>query len=83
MKKTVRKKPAPPAFTLGLMSGTSVDAIDVSLVETNGDSDHLHLHLQFPFEAGLREDILGLIRNPETDLAHLTRVHYAIGAAFA
>jgi anhydro-N-acetylmuramic acid kinase len=81
-KKTRKAKPA-GAFTLGLMSGTSVDAIDVSLVESRGETDHLHLHLQFPFAPALREDILGLIRNPETNLAHLTRVHYGIGAAFA
>jgi 1,6-anhydro-N-acetylmuramate kinase len=80
MKKTKQKA---GTFTLGLMSGTSVDAIDASLVESRGGEDHLHMHLQFPFEPGLRDDILGLIRNPETNLAHLTRVHYAIGNAFA
>ncbi|RZA09482.1 MAG: anhydro-N-acetylmuramic acid kinase [Proteobacteria bacterium] len=70
-------------FTLGLMSGTSVDAIDVSLVESNGKTDYLHLHLQFPFAPQMREEILGLIRNPETNLSHLTKVHYEIGHAFA
>jgi anhydro-N-acetylmuramic acid kinase len=70
-------------FTLGLMSGTSVDAIDVSLVESNGKIDTLHLHRQFPFSPALREEILALIRHPETNLAHLTKVHYEIGHAFA
>lgn len=72
-----------PTFTLGLMSGTSVDAIDVSLVQSEGKRDHLLLHEQFPFRPELRESILQLIRNPATDLATLTAVHYDIGHAFA
>lgn len=72
-----------PIYTLGLMSGTSVDAIDASLVQTTGAKDHLLMHLQFPFKAELRDDILGLIKDPATNLGHLTRVHYEIGHAFA
>lgn len=70
-------------FTLGLMSGTSVDAIDASLVEIGGKEDFLHLHLQFPFKKELRESILSLIREPRVELAELTRIHYEIGDAFA
>lgn len=70
-------------FTLGLMSGTSVDAIDAALLQTEGKKDHLLLHLQFPYEKKLRDEILGLIRSPNMNLADFTRVHYEIGHAFA
>jgi anhydro-N-acetylmuramic acid kinase len=70
-------------FTLGLMSGTSVDAIDASLLEIGGKQDKLHLHLQFPYKKELRESILALVREPRVELPELTRLHYAIGEAFA
>jgi anhydro-N-acetylmuramic acid kinase len=71
------------AITLGLMSGTSVDGIDASLVLHQGDQDHLLLHLQEPYPKKLREEILELIRTPSMSLENFTRLHYEIGEAFA
>jgi len=70
-------------FTLGLMSGTSVDAIDASLLLSEGKHDALLLHLQFPYQAALRREILSLAQDPRLNLEELTRLHYKIGAAFA
>lgn len=72
-----------PTFALGLMSGTSVDAIDASLVKCGDKKDDLLLHIQFPFEKSLQEKILRLIREPQMHLADFTELHYAIGKAFA
>ncbi len=60
-----------------------MDAIDGALLETSGAKDHLLLHLQFPYKKDLRDEILGLIRSPSITLPNLTRLHYAIGEAFA
>jgi anhydro-N-acetylmuramic acid kinase len=70
-------------FALGLMSGTSVDAIDASLVKIGEKEDSLTLHVQFPYEKSLQENILAIIRTPEMPLARFTDLHYSIGKAFA
>jgi len=72
-----------PVIALGLMSGTSVDGIDASLVKLGEKEDELLLHLQTPFEPELRTRILSLIHNPETRLPDFMRLHYEIGDAFA
>lgn len=70
-------------INLGLMSGTSVDGIDASLVISEGKEDHVLLHTEHKYPENLRKDILGLIHNPNIDLNTLTRIHYEIGEAFA
>ncbi|NUM89252.1 MAG: anhydro-N-acetylmuramic acid kinase [Bdellovibrionales bacterium] len=69
-------------FSLGLMSGTSMDAIDAALVLTEGDRDHLALHVQQEYPAGLRAMAQKLLRDPHTTTADLSRVHYGVGEAF-
>jgi anhydro-N-acetylmuramic acid kinase len=68
---------------IGLMSGTSVDSIDASLIAIQGKEDTLLAHIQVPYPQQLRKELLELIRTPAAALPDLTRVHYAIGAAFA
>jgi anhydro-N-acetylmuramic acid kinase len=75
--------PKKPVLALGLMSGTSVDAIDVSLVRLGPKTDELLLHCQYPFDAPLRAEILAMIRDPAVGLRNFTRIHYEIGSAFA
>ncbi|MGE3260573.1 MAG: anhydro-N-acetylmuramic acid kinase [Bacteriovoracia bacterium] len=70
-------------YCLGLMSGTSVDSIDASLISVGPKADQLLLHTQYEYPKKLRQEILELIRTPSTSLEGLTRVHYEIGAAFA
>ncbi len=69
-------------FSLGLMSGTSMDGIDAALVLTEGDRDHLVLHAQHEYPASLRTQAQKLLRDPHTTLADLSRVHYGVGEAF-
>lgn len=76
-------RPMKPVITLGLMSGTSVDGIDASLVLHKGGEDHLLLHLQDPYPKELREDLLALVRTPTLSLETFTRLHYQVGEAFA
>jgi anhydro-N-acetylmuramic acid kinase len=72
-----------PEYALGLMSGTSVDAIDVSLIKSSDKKEALLLHLQFPYEKKLQEKILQIIHKPNVQLADFTDLHYAIGKTFA
>lgn len=68
---------------LGLMSGTSVDAIDASLVLSRPGGDHLLLHGQFPYPKALRRELLGLIHAQESSLERISALHYAVGERFA
>ncbi len=70
-------------LSLGLMSGTSVDGIDAVLLHSEAKKDHVLFHEQFEYPAALRSDILSLIGSLETSLSNFTRIHYAIGDAFA
>lgn len=45
---------------IGLMSGTSVDAVDATLVEIHGRAIHLHTACARPIPAELRATVLGL-----------------------
>jgi anhydro-N-acetylmuramic acid kinase len=66
------------------MSGTSADGVDAALVEIEGVDEELRVRvLEFrtrPYEPGLRARVLAL---GEATVAELTRVHYAVGEAFA
>ncbi|MGZ3693208.1 MAG: anhydro-N-acetylmuramic acid kinase [Bdellovibrionota bacterium] len=70
-------------YCLGLMSGTSVDSIDASLIAIGKKADKLLLHTQHEFPKKLREDILEIIRTPSAPLDSFTKLHYEIGSAFA
>ena len=45
---------------LGAMTGTSVDGLDLALVEVTGSAVHLIAHGTFPLPSALRETLLGL-----------------------
>ena len=70
-------------IAMGLMSGTSVDAVDASLVLLGEKEDKLLFHHQMHFEPRLRSEILALIHNPTIAMPAFTRLHYEIGHAFA
>jgi anhydro-N-acetylmuramic acid kinase len=74
----------PPVIAMGLMSGTSVDGIDASIVKINGKApDELLFHRQFPYAPKVRQEILSVIHDPSIKLEDFTRLHYEIGSAFA
>ena len=68
-------------FYLGLMSGTSMDAIDAALVRFQAHSCDLLHYRQFPFPAGLGERLRSI--SPATPLIEIARCDRQLGDLFA
>ncbi|HEV3254869.1 MAG TPA: anhydro-N-acetylmuramic acid kinase [Candidatus Acidoferrales bacterium] len=72
---------------LGLMSGTSADAIDVALVRISGTSPHLHAQLDnflsVPYPARVRSAILCLAEGGPATTAEISRMNFLLGELFA
>lgn len=69
----------------GLMSGTSVDGIDVALVEIDGEGFDqrirpIALHA-IPYPAGVRQGVLS-ISNAEVSTARLSQLNFLLGELF-
>ena len=73
----------------GVMSGTSVDGIDVSLVRINRSSARalpaLELlgHETFPYPADVRRRILVSMNSPRISVADLARLNFLLGELYA
>lgn len=68
---------------IGLLSGTSIDAIDAALVRFDPAPELVHAH-NHPFPAGLRERLAALIDAPESVSLHeLGELDARLGLAFA
>jgi len=69
----------------GIMSGTSVDGIDVALVEISGEGFELAIQplsaLSIPYPADVREAILG-ISNTSTHTARISQMNFLLGKLF-
>lgn len=72
-----------PERYIGLMSGTSVDAIDAALVEFNADTCALIGHHSEPIPAGLREAILTLCNPGDNEIDRAGIADRMLGEAFA
>lgn len=73
-----------PAYYIGLMSGTSVDAIDAVLVDLSTDRPLLLATHTGKWDLSLRQDILRTLNQPERiSLDALGRLDAALGEAFA
>ncbi len=74
-------------LVIGLMSGTSVDGIDAALVEIEGTTDNLKIHLlagnTYPYPGQLRERILSLCGGEKLSLPELVELDEAIARQFA
>lgn len=76
---------------LGMISGTSVDAIDVALCEFAPDSEtspagltvRLLVQAEQPFPPQLRTRVLSLFETGQARLADLTELNFDLGEAFA
>lgn len=75
----------------GLISGTSVDAIDVAVCEFapvwEGDREvvelTLHVFREEPMPADVRDRVLTVLAEQTTELDDLTELNFILGAAFA
>jgi anhydro-N-acetylmuramic acid kinase len=72
---------------IGLMSGTSVDAIDAAVGRFSVEGDQLVLetlgHAEFPWPADTRARLLAALPPAQTSLAEICALDVLVGAAFA
>ncbi|MDP6436020.1 MAG: anhydro-N-acetylmuramic acid kinase [Gammaproteobacteria bacterium] len=74
----------PAELYLGLMTGTSLDAVDAALVSFSADSCALQATLEYPFPPQLRDRLLTLIESPdEVSLDELGAVERELGLLYA
>ena len=71
-----------PERYIGLMSGTSMDAVDAVLLELGSDNFRLLAHHSHPIPAELRQELDSLSRGP-ADLERVARMDVRIGRLFA
>jgi len=73
-----------PAYAVGVMSGTSVDGIDVVLLEIrdNPAIKILATHSQ-PFPSQLRSDLLTLMQPGKNEIDRAGELHKALGLVYA
>jgi len=75
----------------GVMSGTSADGVDVALVqigESSGQVSRSHTikllgHMQFPYQAKLRDGILAAMNANGAKVADLARLNFLLGELYA
>ncbi|MDH5571218.1 MAG: anhydro-N-acetylmuramic acid kinase [Gammaproteobacteria bacterium] len=70
-------------YYIGLMSGTSVDAIDAALVSFNQHEIKLHSAINHPVSDELRQQILDLITPGENELVRMNQLDIKLGRLFA
>ncbi|MFM1896770.1 MAG: hypothetical protein RLZZ385_1844 [Pseudomonadota bacterium] len=68
---------------IGLISGTSIDAIDCVLLHFEGDKPAVIATRSQPYDPELRRRIFALCEQPQVSLRELGQVDTAIGEAFA
>ncbi|MTI64476.1 anhydro-N-acetylmuramic acid kinase [Methylophaga sp.] len=67
---------------IGVMSGTSLDGIDVAIVDFNAHEISLQAAETYPFDNSLRRDLLKLINAGRTHLQQLGQIDMALGYAY-
>ena len=69
----------------GVMSGTSADGINVTLVELAGQRPQFKLlgHLEFPFPPAVRRAILAAMNAERARVADLARLNFLLGHLYA
>ncbi|MEO5355270.1 MAG: anhydro-N-acetylmuramic acid kinase [Magnetococcus sp. XQGC-1] len=73
-----------PLHAVGLMSGTSADAIDAVLVRTDGITPpHLLAHTTTPYPPEIRQQVLSLYAPGDDEVERMGRLDLALGELFA
>src|SRR5579859_1353895 len=76
-----------PMLVLGMMSGTSVDGIDVSLVQISGAPPNLQIkllnHTSVAFPAAVRKEILRVAEQTPISSGELSQLHFRLGHIYA
>jgi anhydro-N-acetylmuramic acid kinase len=67
---------------IGVMSGTSMDGVDVALCRIDGKTCRLEASLEYPFEPGLKTELLEVIGGTTT-VKQLGLLDHRLGALFA
>lgn len=70
-------------FYIGLMSGTSADGIDATLIEINEHQVTIKAHLDTPYDTLLRDRILGLCSPADNEIDRMGALDQQLGKAFA
>lgn len=68
---------------LGLMSGTSIDAVDAALVRCTGQGCELLATLGHPIAPGIRRDIAAISQAGDDEIERLGRLDRQLGTLFA
>lgn len=78
--------PAGPARCVGLMSGTSVDGIDVAIVDITGHGAGCRVDLvafdTVPYEPAVRRELLDLYDDQANAVARICSLNAVIGEEF-
>ncbi len=76
-----------PLLVLGMMSGTSADAIDVALAKISGAPPHLSAHLlkhtSINFPPAIRKEILRVAEQQPISAGDLSQLNFRLGEIFA
>jgi anhydro-N-acetylmuramic acid kinase len=76
-----------PLLVLGLMSGTSADAIEVALAQISGAPPHLNAkllnHTSISFPPKLRKEILRVAEQQPISAGDLSQLNFRLGEIFA
>lgn len=70
-------------LTLGILSGTSVDAIDIALVDWQSQSTRLIAFDEFEWPKHIQTRLMALPESPLVSLAQLGELNTAVGEVFA
>jgi anhydro-N-acetylmuramic acid kinase len=73
----------PESLLVGLMSGTSMDAIDAALVKVRQDGAELVSCLEYPIKPALREEIKALSQSGADEIERLGQLDRRLGQYFA
>ena len=68
---------------VGLMSGTSLDGVDVAIVDFAQSPPHLHFCSTTPYSASVRDRLLDLCRSQTTSLDELYSLDAELGEIYA